>query len=217
MLPFTFAGQSFHLLRDRALLWTEHRALIVADLHLEKASWFARTGQHLPPYDSVATLTRLTRIADMCDAAEIWALGDNFHDDAGPERLDKGALALIDRLASKRAIRWITGNHDDSATMPGEQMVEAVVDGIVLRHHASRAESRPEISGHFHPSIRITAPGRTIRRACAVMDEKKLIVPAFGSLTGTLDCNAPPIREIVATAALALVATNGGGRQFTLG
>ncbi len=37
----------------------EERMLVVADLHLEKSAAFARFGQMLPPYDSLATLTRL--------------------------------------------------------------------------------------------------------------------------------------------------------------
>ena len=45
--------------RRRAVLAARQEALLVADLHLEKASWFARLGQFLPPYDSHATLTAL--------------------------------------------------------------------------------------------------------------------------------------------------------------
>src|SRR3546814_14962807 len=44
---FTFAGQQFEMLADRALFWPRHGALIVADLHLEKASWYAALGQPL--------------------------------------------------------------------------------------------------------------------------------------------------------------------------
>jgi metallophosphoesterase superfamily enzyme len=46
-----------------ALFWPARRALLVADLHLEKGSWFARLGQMLPPYDSMATLSDLTALA----------------------------------------------------------------------------------------------------------------------------------------------------------
>ena len=45
----SFAGQTFQALADRALFWPRHGALIVADLHLEKASWYAAHGQPLPP------------------------------------------------------------------------------------------------------------------------------------------------------------------------
>ena len=59
MVPFSFAGEEWLLGADRALYWPRQQALLVADLHLEKASFFARHGQMLPPYDSRATLERV--------------------------------------------------------------------------------------------------------------------------------------------------------------
>ena len=60
MVPFSFAGETFVATRRRrAVTGRAQQALLVADLHLEKASWFARLGQFLPPYDSHATLTAL--------------------------------------------------------------------------------------------------------------------------------------------------------------
>ena len=44
---------------EGALYWPEERALIVADLHLEKGSSYAARGVLLPPYDTAATLARL--------------------------------------------------------------------------------------------------------------------------------------------------------------
>ena len=92
MHSFAFADRDFLALPERALFWPERRALLVADLHLEKASWFAARGQMLPPFDSAATLTKLLALAARTDAQEIWALGDSFHDDAGPDRLDDDVL-----------------------------------------------------------------------------------------------------------------------------
>ena len=54
--PFEFAGHELLLGTGRAVYWPAEQALIVADLHLEKASWFARAGQMLPPYDTLETL-----------------------------------------------------------------------------------------------------------------------------------------------------------------
>jgi len=51
MVPFSFAGETFAATPDGALFWPAQNALLVADLHLEKASWFARLGQFLPPYE----------------------------------------------------------------------------------------------------------------------------------------------------------------------
>ena len=64
---------------------------------------------------------------------------------------------------------------------------ELVVDGIVLRHQCRPGEGRPEISGHYHPKLRLVARGRGIARPCFAGDERRLILPAFGSLTGGLD------------------------------
>ncbi len=62
MVPFSFGGQTLCALPDGALWWPARSALLVADLHFEKASWFAARGQMLPPYDSLATLADLARI-----------------------------------------------------------------------------------------------------------------------------------------------------------
>ena len=46
-----------------ALYWPARRLLLVADLHLEKGSSYAKRGQMLPPYDSRETLSRLANAA----------------------------------------------------------------------------------------------------------------------------------------------------------
>jgi metallophosphoesterase superfamily enzyme len=71
MVPFSFAGETFAVSAEGALYWPEREALLVADLHLEKASWFARLGQFLPPYDSHATLTALAGEAERTGATRL--------------------------------------------------------------------------------------------------------------------------------------------------
>ena len=71
MVPASFAGHDFLASGDGALFWPAQNALLVADLHLEKASWFARLGQFLPPYDSLATLTMLARDIDRSGATTL--------------------------------------------------------------------------------------------------------------------------------------------------
>src|SRR5438105_15763886 len=112
MVPFSFAGETFFATADGALFWPREEALLVADLHLEKASWFARLGQMLPPYDSIATLSDLSMIAASTGAAEIWCLGDSFHDSAGCDRLPAAARALLTQLTGATRWTWIVGNHD---------------------------------------------------------------------------------------------------------
>lgn len=211
-----FAERSFKALPERALLWVERRALLVADLHLEKASWFARGGQHLPPFDSQATLTQLIALADRWEVREIWALGDSFHDDDGPQRLGPAALALTERLAKGRRIMWIAGNHDRSARLPGEACTEAEVDGIILRHEARADETGYEISGHFHPKLRVHTAARSVSRPCFAVTGRRVILPAFGALTGGLDIRDAALAGLLGPNGEAWVATARGTLRFPL-
>ncbi len=190
-----------------ALFWPARQALLVADLHLEKASWFARLGQMLPPYDSIATLTELGAIVEATGAREIWCLGDSFHDRHGCDRLPTPARDRLLALTAATRWTWITGNHDPGFAdhCGGDIVEEAEVDGLLLRHEADPAEMRPELSGHFHPKLRITQRGRHISRRCFVATDRKLILPAFGSLTGGLDAGHPEIIRAVGGPAEALV------------
>jgi uncharacterized protein len=207
MVRFSFCGRELMALPQGALFWPARRALLVADLHLEKASWFARLGQMLPPYDSIATLADLTAIAAATAAEEIWCLGDSFHDRHGCDRLPARARRMLTALTETTRWTWIIGNHDPgfSDHCGGAVVEEAEVDGLLLRHEADPAETRPELSGHFHPKLRIQHRGRQVSRRCFVATERKLILPAFGSLTGGLDAAHPEIVRAVGPRAEALV------------
>jgi hypothetical protein len=186
---FSFGGHVFEIAGEAALYWPSQRALLVADLHLEKASAFAAGGQMLPPYDSVATLHALEALAGQYAVETVFCLGDNFHDDDGEHRLEGQAAALLRRLIGCTNWIWITGNHDKGLTgrWGGKSAIEMEVGGILLRHEAEKDCALPEISGHFHPKFRQNVRGRMVSRRCFVRSERKLIMPAFGALTGGLD------------------------------
>lgn len=207
MVPFSFSGHELMALPQGALFWPARRALLVADLHLEKASWFARLGQMLPPYDSIATLADLTGLAASTSAEEIWCLGDSFHDRQGCDRLPAQARDMLSSLTSRTRWTWITGNHDPGLAdhCGGHVVDEAEVDGLLLRHEAEPAEVRPELSGHFHPKLRISQRGRQVSRRCFVATERKIVLPAFGALTGGLDASHPEIVRAVGPRAQALI------------
>jgi DNA ligase-associated metallophosphoesterase len=207
MVRFSFCGHELMALPQGALFWPARRALLVADLHLEKASWFAKGGQMLPPYDSIATLADLTAVVTATGAEEIWCLGDSFHDSAGCDRLPEAARDLLKALTARTRWTWITGNHDPGIAdhCGGEIVEEALVDGLLLRHEADPDEARPELSGHFHPKLRISLRGRLVSRRCFVATARKLILPAFGALTGGLDAHHPEIVRAVGNGAQALV------------
>jgi uncharacterized protein len=207
MVPFSFAGETFRATADGALYWPSEQALLVADLHLEKASWFARFGQFLPPYDSHATLTALAAEVERTGATRLYCLGDSFHDRFGCDRLPVSARELLIALTSKLDWTWIVGNHDPGFAdhCGGGIQDEVEIAGIILRHEAVRDEPRPEISGHFHPKLRVNLRGRHVSRRCFVTSATKIIMPAFGSLTGGLDAHHPEILGSVGANAAALV------------
>lgn len=208
MVPFSFQpafgfeSEEFALVGGRALYWPREQALLVADLHLEKASFYASHGQMLPPYDSRDTLGRLAEAIRATGARRVFTLGDNFHDDGGALRLEPHAAGMLDALTRAVDWVWITGNHDSrlEGALGGALMEELEVSGIVLRHQALPGEIRAELSGHFHPKFKLTARGRSISRPCAVAGVSpsgagRMILPAFGALTGGMDAADPAILE----------------------
>jgi uncharacterized protein len=218
MVPFSFAGETFVAGPEGALYWLAQHALLVADLHLEKASWFARLGQFLPPYDSQATLSALAREIERSGAKRLYCLGDSFHDRFGCDRLPAAARDLLVGMTSALDWVWIVGNHDPgfSDHCGGRLADELEVAGIVLRHEAVRDDPKPEMSGHFHPKLRLNLHGRHVSRRCFVVSQTKLILPAFGSLTGGLDATHPAILDNVGSNASALVPVSDRLLRFPL-
>ena len=218
MVPFSFASETFDATASGALYWPAREAMLVADLHLEKASWFARFGQFLPPYDSHATLSALAAEVARTQARRLYCLGDSFHDRFGCDRLPADARALLTELTAKLDWTWIVGNHDPGfADHCGGRIADEVELGaIILRHQADPNDTRPEISGHFHPKLRLHLKGRNVSRRCFVLSASKLIMPAFGALTGGLDAHHPEILRSVGGKAAALVPVSDRLLRFPL-
>ena len=200
MVPLSFANQEFALTTSGALYWPNESALLVADLHLEKASFFAKHGQMLPPYDSRETLERVAEAIRETGARRVFTLGDNFHDSEGSTRLEPHAAGMLSALTHSVDWVWITGNHDpDMEARTGGTIAEELdIAGTILRHEARPGEARPELSGHFHPRLRLWVRKRHIRRPCAVVSSgqktgDRMILPAFGALTGGMDAGDPAI------------------------
>jgi DNA ligase-associated metallophosphoesterase len=172
-----------------ALYWPEQGALIVADLHLEKGSSFARFGMLLPPYDTAETLARLALIVARYDPTLVIALGDNFHDGDGAARLSAADRASLELLQRQRQWLWITGNHDpDPVAGVGGTCADVVALGpVVFRHQPMPGCADGEIAGHLHPSARMSHRGRGVVRRCFASNGRRLVMPAFGAYAGGLD------------------------------
>lgn len=183
------AGASVAL-RASGALWLEaDGALVVADLHLEKGSSYARRGQMLPPYDTRETLARLTAEVDRLAPRVVVLLGDSFHDARSEERLDAADAERIAGLARGRDLIWVVGNHDADGprALPGQRADELSLCGLALRHEPQAGAQAGEVSGHLHPAAKVRSRRGAVRRRCFATDGERLILPAFGAYAGGLN------------------------------
>ncbi|WP_310497006.1 ligase-associated DNA damage response endonuclease PdeM [Sandarakinorhabdus sp.] len=206
-VSLSFAGESLVPLACGGLYWPAQQTLLVADLHLEKASHFARRGWMLPPHDTAQTLAMLIDAVEATGARRLVCLGDSFHDRHGPGRMPDAARGALTRMIASLDWWWITGNHDDASagTLGGRAVAEVQLGPLMLRHEAEPGDIQPEISGHFHPKVRIATRLRAITRRCFAVSGTKIIMPAYGALAGGLDCGDPAIARALAGPGAAVV------------
>ncbi|GLR85607.1 ligase-associated DNA damage response endonuclease PdeM [Bradyrhizobium iriomotense] len=182
----TIADVTFAADLSGALFWDEQRLLVVSDLHLEKGSSFATRGVLLPPYDTVATLSRLAAVIARHDPRTVIALGDSFHDRSAHERLSNEDREVMISLQTGRDWIWISGNHDPllPRDLGGSVADEVAIGPIIFRHEPTGAHG--EIAGHLHPKARVAARGRSMERRCFASDGMRAVMPAFGAYAGGL-------------------------------
>lgn len=203
---FTLAGQTLVARPSGALYWPAEKLLCVSDLHLGKSVRQARrNGAQLPPYDLQDTLARLEGEINETGALSVICLGDSFDDLQALDELPDVARLWITRLQAGRRWVWIEGNHDPGpVSLGGTHLGEFNLRGLTFRHEADPAQSG-EISGHFHPKARLRTRAGMMSRACFLLDEARLILPAFGTYTGGLRCEEPPLCDLMNDAALAIL------------
>lgn len=204
-LAFKVQGAELTAEPDGSLWWPEKSALIVADLHLEKATSMARRGALLPPYDTRETLARLEAAIARRAPRLVLSLGDAFHDRKGSARLEQSDRAALERLASGREWLWIAGNHEQDAVPFGEALNDLALGPLRFRHAPLHHAVPGEIAGHYHPKAAIRVHGRKVTRPCFATDGSRLILPAFGAFTGGLDLLHPELRGLFGTDLCALM------------
>ena len=186
-----FCGHIFEPLLSGALFWRAQSTLLVADLHLEKFSSFARKGSMLPPYDTGLTLKRLERDLERTGAERVVCLGDSFHRDEGTSTLlDADKLRLM-ALLGKTHWTWIAGNHDPAPHALGGACVAMLeLHGLTLTHEPKRGV-RGLVAGHLHPAATVVSNGHGTRRPCFVQDGKLILLRGYGAGTGSMNILGP--------------------------
>ncbi|MFN3170896.1 MAG: ligase-associated DNA damage response endonuclease PdeM [Hyphomicrobiales bacterium] len=218
--PICLAGEALVADKCGALYWPDEAMLVVADLHLEKGSSFARFRNHLPPYDTAATLRQLSLLMDAYQPQRVIALGDSVHDRSAWERFsDTDRCTLVDLCNRVDDWVWIAGNHDPEPPVgvPGRSAQELAIGSLVFRHEpdGDLTDGQAEVAGHLHPAARVIGKGGSARRPAFAHDGQRLILPAFGAYAGGLCLSAEPFRALFKKSAMR-ASVCGRTRMFTV-
>lgn len=203
---FSLAGVHLVALGSGALLWPDAGILCVSDLHLGKSGRVARRGDApLPPYETRDTLLRLEADLEATGARRVICLGDSFDDSEAAHHLPESEKLWIARLQAGRSWIWIAGNHDPGpVSLGGSHLAELPQPPLAFRHIAHPSASG-EVSGHYHPKAYLHLRGRRVARPCFLVDSDRVILPAYGTYTGGLDCRDPALRALMRHEALAIL------------
>ncbi len=205
-LQFDFCAIPLWALPSGGLWWPDVQVLCVSDLHLGKSDRIARrTGAMLPPYETTETLDKLATLIDQLEPQTVICLGDSFDDLAAADSLDVGHRLTLARLQAGRRWVWIEGNHDPGPVEFGGDHLEMLnIEGLVFRHIADPTITG-EISGHYHPKVQVPVRGRHISRPSFLVDQTRIILPAFGAYTGGLRCTDPVLQGLMKADAHAIL------------
>ena len=206
-VPITLAGTPLTARASGALWWPQARLLCVADLHLCKSERLARRGGTLlPPYETAETIDRLAaEVTDLAPATVV-CLGDSFDDCAGRSALAREDETRLLALIAGRDWIWLAGNHDPGPlALGGRHLAEFALGPLAFRHAAARDAAPGEVSGHWHPKLRLPVRGGGVTRPCFLFDETRLILPAFGAYTGGLHADHPSLAALFGPGARAVL------------
>lgn len=195
MTPISLAQHELVLLPGRGVYRPGTGTLYVADVHIGKASAFAKGGIPLSAglleRSAVADLERLTRMLTQTGAARLVILGDLLHAPAGRDPRTMELLARWRASHDRTEVLLVRGNHDLAAGDPPCEARIACVDepfddcGITLVHYPRAVPTgQPTLAGHLHPSVVLTGIGDRARVACFWVSQGQLVLPAFGNFTG---------------------------------
>src|SRR5262249_938152 len=111
-LPMEICGEQLLLSPERAVIWPNRSALIVADPHFGKDDVFRPAGIALPRGPAVDDLQRLTRLLEAYQLQRLIVLGDFLHAATRSGDAFLHAFSIWRRAHAALAIDVIAGNHD---------------------------------------------------------------------------------------------------------
>ena len=200
-MPFeilNFGNHKLLLYPNGELYWSDQKTVVVSDLHLEKGSFYATSNQFIPPYDTIETLRKLQRFLNQNCVEKIIFLGDLVHDSDGFSRISDDALKLFNEILKNREAILTVGNHDKNFKYNDYCLKfcdEYRIEDIYFRHQPNNTNDL-QIFGHFHPKIVMKIMDKKLSKKCFISNKEKILMPAYGTLTGGLEINSSPIKDL---------------------
>jgi DNA ligase-associated metallophosphoesterase len=195
------SGVAFTLLFQKALYKADEELLVIADVHLGKASHFRKNGISLPSLAQQGDYNNLRSLFDLVKPKKVYFLGDLFH-----SSLNDDWHNFCDLVAAYKHIQFtlVRGNHDLIKDHKFHDICVAVVDTIeddlfIYSHEPldSIAAGKVNVVGHIHPGVVLSGMGRqSVKLPCFYMQEQLMILPAFGGLTGLYSVDQSKARHV---------------------
>jgi uncharacterized protein len=185
------AGNTLMLLPERVVFLPEFDTLLVADVHIGKATSFRQLGVPVPSGTTQETLSVLTRLIQGLDVRRVIFLGDFLHSARSLAPDTRATLHRWRELHGQVELTLVRGNHDHRAGDPPASLdIQSVSEplalhGLALSHHPRPMAGAFVLAGHLHPCVSVGGRAHDWHRLpCFWFSDQVGVLPAFGAFTG---------------------------------
>jgi len=186
-MTIKFGNTDIELLAEKAVYVPDSKALVIGDVHIGKTTDMLKEGIQVPIQIALSNPYRIGELLKKREVRKCYFLGDLFHSRHNPE------FGLISELIDghpSTAFILVRGNHEilsdeEYVSLGLETVHEALVSGLLLKHHPDFERSVPMLSAHIHPKVTLSGKGRQrLRLAVFARQGNCFVLPAFGAMTG---------------------------------
>lgn len=166
------------------------KILILADVHIGKATVFRKTGIPIPEGSMDEDLRNIKDLLHKVKAEKCLIVGDLIHAKSGLSIEVKNKFSQwLDEI--KCEVHLVLGNHDFSLvkSLPKEWPLHMHFDSLLIEpfffsHFPTTQDSWFVWSGHLHPKIEVKNKRDRIVLRCFQIFSNLGILPAFSSFVG---------------------------------
>ena len=189
MVEVEIAGETLHLLPQKAVFWPAEKILLLADIHLGKINHFRKSGIPVPSKANDRNIELLVELIWKTKPERVICVGDLFHSHYNPAWEVFGELV---KHFAAISFELVIGNHDIMSGLQYERKKIAVVEELSIKsflftHHPLEeiSDNHYNIAGHIHPGVRLIGKGKQhLTLPCFYFGKHHGLLPAFGMFTG---------------------------------